>query len=357
MDKKVIDLDHHKDDYECMWNGIEDVYITKTKEKIPNFYFFVLAGIGNFVYFKSKNGNMKRFASWSDGRTKSMYKWLAPIVGFSYKHIEGRSFSYVLKKSKQQIDEGNPVVIGNLDMYYLKYYPKFYKQLHIPTHYVLMVGYDEDKREVIVHDCGLDNPQSISYELLEKALDIDEEAGNKKNTICYLEFGKLADVNEISRKALALKAADMLEKKPIFLGISGMRKLAKEFSTWKEELSEDEYKVSLATLVTFTGTVPTLPDKLVSEEAKTGVLHQAAREKIIHVLEFLRQNYDFKDFDKAIKCFEKSAIFIEKMTDMISDYLLDDNRSLDLIPRIILEIADEEERAYRIIQESLKKPL
>lgn len=39
--KKVIEnLSHHYDDYECMWNGIEDIYMSKTGESIPSQFFF-----------------------------------------------------------------------------------------------------------------------------------------------------------------------------------------------------------------------------------------------------------------------------------------------------------------------------
>ncbi len=49
MNKPMVNIQHHQDDYECMWNGFEDIYITKTGEKIPNGFFFALSGFANFA--------------------------------------------------------------------------------------------------------------------------------------------------------------------------------------------------------------------------------------------------------------------------------------------------------------------
>jgi hypothetical protein len=156
MGSKFLSIPHHVDDYECMWNGIEDLYMQKSGEKIPQQFFFSLSGKGNFIYLKSNKGQIKRQAAWGDGRTKLMYKEIADIVGFQYKHTEGKTFDYAIKTAKTQIDAGNPVILGGLDMYYLTYYPKFYMKLHIPLHYVMMIGYDDEKGCGYVLDCGVE---------------------------------------------------------------------------------------------------------------------------------------------------------------------------------------------------------
>lgn len=51
-----------------------------------------------------------------------------------------------MKRAKEQIDNEKPVVLGCLDMYYLSHYPKFYNKEHIPIHYILMVGYDDEEQ-------------------------------------------------------------------------------------------------------------------------------------------------------------------------------------------------------------------
>ena len=80
--RKIIDIKHHIDDYECMWNGIEDIYMNKTGECLPDHFFFTLAGLGSFCYLKTQKSELKRMVALGDGRTKNMYKFLAPIVGF-----------------------------------------------------------------------------------------------------------------------------------------------------------------------------------------------------------------------------------------------------------------------------------
>ena len=37
--RKIIELTHRMDDYVCMWNGVEDLYIRDTGEKLPPKFF------------------------------------------------------------------------------------------------------------------------------------------------------------------------------------------------------------------------------------------------------------------------------------------------------------------------------
>lgn len=129
--KKIIEnFSHHLDDYECMWNGIEDIYMNITGEKIPAQFFFVMSGVCSFAYIKTNKADIKRMVSFGDGRTKKMYEFLAPIVNFEYRHIECKTPELALAKAKKEIDKGFPVVIGALDMYYLEYYTKIKHIFH-----------------------------------------------------------------------------------------------------------------------------------------------------------------------------------------------------------------------------------
>jgi len=347
MPEKLIHVRHHVDDYECMWNGIEDLYMTKTGENIPDFFFFAMAGTGNFICLRTPKGAVKRLAMWNDGRTKKMYERLAPIVGFKYQHTEGRSFSYMLKRAKQSIDAGNPVVLGCLDMYCLSYYPKFYHREHIPIHYVLMVGYNEERQCVYIQDCGIAGVQEISFTCLEEALNVQKTDLSDKNAMCTVQFEKkLPDVHEIAVKAFAEKARNMLEPPVTFLGIKGMRKLAKEFGAWKNELSEDEYRAVLQNIVMFTGTVPQLPDAFLKPEERNGIQHKAAREKLVYVLEELSARYGITAWEQSAHEFEKSGDLLSQMTGKMTDYLLGNCDELDDIPELIMQIADIEEQAF-----------
>lgn len=55
-------------------------------------------------------------------------------------------------------------------MYYLSYYPKFYYKEHIPIHYILMVGYDDEEKYIYVYDCGIEEMQKLNMKLLKRLL-------------------------------------------------------------------------------------------------------------------------------------------------------------------------------------------
>lgn len=347
MSKKVINISHHVCDYECMWNGIEDIFRQKCNETVPNHFLFCLSGIGSFIYQKFNQGDLKRFASWNDGRTKQMYKSVSNLIGLRYKHIEGRRYAYAMKKAKEQIDEDKPVVLGCLDMYYLKYYTKFYYQQHIPIHYVLMVGYDDEKECVYVFDCGLEDMQEISYEMLEKALNIEKTNLSDKNTICIVDFDNHPDsVLEIAKKGFYRKATTMLEPPVRHIGIAGMRKLAKEIGQWETELTRTEYEKALRNIVMFTGTVPSPPSRLLGVAGDDNIRHMAAREKLVSLFLQLGENYGVELWIKAAKCFQQSGAMIENVTDSIVAYLLGERSGIDIVSELIVNIADIEERAF-----------
>ena len=133
--KKIIELPHRMDDYACMWNGIEDLYIQATGETLPPKFFFVLASFGSFCYMKTPKAELKRMVALGDGRTRSMYEFLAPIVGFDYKVHEYKTFEQALRKIKAETDTGFPCMIGALDIFYLPHFEKLYHKEHIPFHY------------------------------------------------------------------------------------------------------------------------------------------------------------------------------------------------------------------------------
>lgn len=168
-----------------MWNGIEDIYMNKTGENIPNQFFFAMSGFCSFAYIKTNKSDIKRMIVFNDGRTKQMYKFLAPIVGFEYHFIEFKSPELALAKAKKEIDNGFPVVIGALDMYHLDYFEKIYHKEHIPFHYILMIGYDEEEEKVYFYDYGRNNVMNISYSSIFLAMNSSYNGLSNPNTILY----------------------------------------------------------------------------------------------------------------------------------------------------------------------------
>jgi hypothetical protein len=279
-----------------------------------------------------------------------MYKSVSDIIGFQYKHIEGRRFEYAMKKAKERIDENKPVVLGRLDMYYLNYYPKFFYQQHIPIHYVLMVGYDDNKECVYVFDCGLEDMQEISYELLEKAMNVEKTNLGDKNAICTIDFeDKLSTVINIAKKGFYLKAKTVLEPPARHIGIAGMRKLAGEFGNWKTELTKTEYENTLRNIVIYTGTVPAPPSRLLGVPGDDNIIHRGAREKLVKLFAQFGNDYNIEPWTRAAQCFLESGGLIEEISDRIIAYLLGESSELNIIPDLILKTADTEERAYQHI--------
>ncbi len=60
MRKIIENFSHHLDDYECMWNGIEDIYMNITGESLPKQFFFAMSGFCSFAYIRTNKEDIKR---------------------------------------------------------------------------------------------------------------------------------------------------------------------------------------------------------------------------------------------------------------------------------------------------------
>jgi uncharacterized protein YvpB len=70
---------------------------------------------------------------------------------------------------KKEIDKGNPVIVGPLDMFHLEYRSDLFHKKHTFAHFVLVVGYDDGREDVYIYDCDLHGRQKLSYKNLELA--------------------------------------------------------------------------------------------------------------------------------------------------------------------------------------------
>ncbi len=343
---KLITHEHKVCDYTCMWNGIQDIYQQKSGEDVPGYLFFCLSGIGNFVYLSFKQGGLRKMVGWGDGRPKKMYPDVCGTIGFSFKCIEGTSFAYCLKTAKAQIDEGKPVVLGCLDMYYLDYYPKMYQKIHMPIHYVLMVGYDDDKQCVCVLDCGKPDMQTLSYACLEQALNVKKSPVGDKNGLFTIDFAEpVKPLRDIAVSGFLKKAQHMLNPPVGFAGIRGMRKLAREIDGWREELTPKEYREALENFVMFTGTVPNPPARLFGCQ-EDDIRHDGARAKMSELFAALSGRLGISEWHQTAALFSQSGDVLVEMTDLIVDDLLGQSRDLGELSKLISRVADLEEKAY-----------
>ncbi len=352
--RRILDIRHHKDDYECMWNGIEDLYLTKTGESIPNGFFFALSGYGNFIYLKSEKNELKRMLFFGDGRTRQMYDRLKDIVGFTYRCTQGKTFADTLEKAKGEIDCGHPVVLGALDMYELPYDPKRYHRAHIPIHYVLMTGYDDERRSVFVLDCGRTELQELSFDALERALDIEPTPMSKSNSICCVRMEHPAGRREIAWNALREKAGLFLHPPISSLGYRGFCRLAAEFPRWREEFSPDDYRKCLMHIAMFTGTVPVLPNRLAGIDAPDEVPHMASRERLSEVLTVLGKEFDRPAMIRSGGILLESGRRIEAFAGIVTDSLAGEGDRCEQAGAILLEAAELEKEAYETLLIALR---
>lgn len=336
--QKRIQLQHHYDDYECMWNGVEDLYIQETGEQLPPSFFFSLASFGSFCYMKTEKAEIKRMVALGDGRTGKMYEFLAPIVGFDYKFYECKSFAQAIKKAKKEIDEEHPVVLGALDMYFLSYLPKLYHAEHIPFHYFLMTGYDDEAGEITLLDCGRKEPQRLSYSDLEKAWDCSYPGLSKPFTLCTVRMNSRKSKEQIAKDALQKKAELFLNPPVGFIGSKGLEKLIVELPQWKEQLGKKNYDQLLFNMVQFYGTVPTIPNALRGINSTDEVTFCGGFDKVSRILYILGKEYGNDTWLSAADCFSGGSEVITEIKDVIVDYLSGKDDRTDYLPQLFTRV-------------------
>ncbi len=235
MSRKIIEVKHHLSSGCCMCSGIEDLYATRTKQSIPEGFLLALGSFGETVFIKMNNRKKPYMFSANDARPKTVYENLKEELGLDYKIIEGRTVEYAKKSIKKEIDEGCPVVLGPLDMFYLPYL-KMYHTEHIPIHYVMMVGYDEEKHCVLIYDCDREDMIELAVNDLELAWNIEKNGVGDKNGFIKIRLCENPpDKYTLSYNCLLKKAERQLREKPYILGISAYEKIAGELPKWKKK--------------------------------------------------------------------------------------------------------------------------
>lgn len=340
MQKKLITLKHHADDYECMWNGIEDLYIRDTEENLPPRFFFVLSAFGSVCYMKTPKSDLKRMIALCDGRTKQMYEFLAPIVRFEYKHYEYETFEKAIKKAKAEINNGHPPVLGALDMYYLPYFSKLYHGEHIPFHYVLMVGYDDEAQNIYLHDCGRKEVQTLSYDELRHAWNCSYPGLSKPNTLCTVRMNSTKSKYQIAKEALAKKSEIFLNPPASFVGRKGFQKFIHELPQLKNELTKADYDKILANMVMFFGTVPTVPNALRGIKEPDEVAFGGGFDKMSRVLNDIGREYGNQTWLEVSGRFEQGAAIIAEIKDVIVTYLTSENDKTDELPVMFTKVME-----------------
>ena len=326
--KKLIKLPHEMHESTCYVNGLFDV-LTWKGAQYDYFLLPVIGGMASFAYLKFKMAQPPCMVYWGNN-PRYLLRDLSDIIGFTEFLSEGKSFKNEFPRIKQYIDNDEPVMVGALDMYYLHYYPELYQKEHIPIHYLLVVGYDDEKEKVYVHDCSMEDVQEISYDEFEKSLNVNVPGMSKKNTCRVFSIpGVLPPELTIAEKGLVHKAKHMLKPPVNMFGIPAMRKLSKEISGWTD-------KDCYTHMAAYAGLTPPLVAEDLSHNG--GSRFEQAR-----VLKELGSKYNKKQWYDASGLFVQSGELIIRLS---GEALKADGAACS---KTLQEIADLEEHGYTIL--------
>lgn len=331
-----IDIPHNLNPVCCMVSGIDDQYFWKTGFKLPTYYLFWASGMCSFVYLKYRKASPPRMVFFGVN-SKIQYENFKKILNVSYEKLEKRSFLFTLSRIQDSIDNNYPVIAGPLDMYYL-HYSRFYHNTHIPIHYVMIVGYDEGKREVIIYDCDREEPQKVSYEQLEKALNVNVQRIGSKNTFHVFYWPEIIPKPQaIAERSLKLQIQFMLDPPLSNLGIKGMRKLAYELPRWRKELNEEQIRASFEQLVYF------MDDRFENKNFNA--------RKYRFAEEFIKPSSEFLNNEKLLSVIPEYKKSGDRFVEIASCIKQTENYDLDFIASKFLEVAEIEERLYLNLRE------
>jgi hypothetical protein len=281
-----------------------------------------------FAYISYKRSDPPHQVYWG-ACPKYLLRDLAQIIGFSETVIEGKAFKNMFAKLRGFIDEEQPVMAGALDMYYLHYFPYLYKKIHVPIHYVLVVGYDDEEEVVLVHDCTCKEVQKIPYVEFERSLNVSTPGMSKKNTFRAFALPEnIPSEFEVAKVGFPYKAQRLLEPPVKLFGIPAMRKAAREILEWDNPKCF-EHMVAYAT------TPPMLPR---TYENSNGMRFRQA-----DVLKALGDKYAVDSWTEASTMFRRSGARIIKLCEAA----MQQNRQK--ISETLLDIAEIEEKAYKLL--------
>jgi len=326
--KKIINLPHAVYESTCYVNGLYDLLTWKGAE-YSYFLLPVIGGSASFTYLKFKMATPPCMVYWGP-RTSDLLKYLSDIISYKIILSENKSFKKEFPKIKVHIDKNTPALAGALDMFYLPYYSEIYKKEHIPIHYVLIVGYDDEKETVFVHDCTYPGLQEIPYTEFEPALSINVPGLSKKNTYRIFELpDKMPSELEVAEKGFAFKANRMLNPPVKMFGIPAMRRVVEDIKTWTDE-------GCFKHMVAYAGmTPPLIADNLSHND---GMRYREA-----DLFSEMGTKYKKNNWMEASKLFRESGELIIRL----SAEGLKMNGSA--CSKTLAEIADLEEKAFHLL--------
>ena len=233
----LLTLPHRRAHGMCPVNGIRDLVHWRSGRDWSNEFVYGLGQGGGFAYLRFKSADPPRQVYWGIAGPRQ-HKYLAELLDADYTEIENRSFKFSWQKAQEAVEAGTPPVLGPLDMFYLHFYEGMYHKRHIPIHYVLLVGYEDEK--AYVYDTDKSDVQEIPLDELQLAWDVNVPGLGKRNRLAVFDIPQdLAPTDALVRKSIADECQTMLHPPVSMVGIPAMKKVAREIARWPEELGED----------------------------------------------------------------------------------------------------------------------
>lgn len=348
----LLKYPHTTAGYLCPINGLCDIYEKQIGIRPPDQLLFS-SSIG-FQLISTKKATPPKMVFFSNGSIgKRQYTFLQDFLSYQLQTIENRSFSFTLKKAKEEIDKGNPVLLFGLDMYYLPYHVNFYKKVHIAGHVNLMVGYDQEG--VFVHDNDSTKVCHITFTDLEKAWGAPYLNISKPNTMFVFHFAKSPPPpKEFFHKLYAHNAKQFLAPPVSFMGQKGLQRFIKEFSHWHKTFSCDILREIYLHIITFTAsTIPELTTPLLAHPTGVNNPHKAGRDKLAKAFQNHCEQFGEKEWEKAAQLFYKSGNIIEEVVEnMTQDVINNSFSNSDKYTNLLKQFLQLEIGAFSILNKT-----
>lgn len=233
-----LEIPHRRAHGMCPVNGIRDLVHWRAGRDWSNEFLHGLGQGGGFAYLRFKSADPPRQVYWGIAGPRQ-HQYLAELFGAAgYTAIDNRSWKFSWNKAREAVDAETPPVLGPLDMFHLHFYEGLYHKRHIPIHYLLLVGYDDE--QAYVHDTDKDEVQAVPLDELQLAWDVNVPGLGKRNRLAILDIpSSIPPDDALIRKSIADECQTMLHPPVSMVGIPAMKKVAREIARWTEELGED----------------------------------------------------------------------------------------------------------------------
>ena len=179
-----------------------------------------------------------------DGKVYKFPNTLPSFLGIEVKEKTTDDLEEAWKSVKKLIDNDVPVPIF-VDIYYLDYLrvPKE-PWNHFGAHMIVLVGYDEERKEAYCVDSIFTGLQVVSLENLAKARNSKYEPCPPRNTWFEIHVpGRTKPLDEAVNAAIKETAMQMLNPSDENFSIKGMRKLAEEIVDLFKLFSKKQLKL------------------------------------------------------------------------------------------------------------------